>query len=92
MVLHIIWLIILGLIVGLIARLIVPGRQPMGWIATAVLGIVGAYVGGTLGSVVFPPHHFTITPPIKHSFLGALVGAVILLLIYKFATSRTRTL
>ncbi|HZE14264.1 MAG TPA: GlsB/YeaQ/YmgE family stress response membrane protein [Mycobacterium sp.] len=92
MVLHIIWLIILGLIVGLIARLIVPGRQRMGWIATAVLGIVGAYVGGTLGSVVFPPHHFTITPPIKHSFLGALVGAVILLLIYKFATSRTRTL
>jgi uncharacterized membrane protein YeaQ/YmgE (transglycosylase-associated protein family) len=91
-VLHIIWLIILGLIVGLIARLIVPGRQPMGWIATAVLGIVGAYVGGTLGSVVFPPHHFTITPPIKHSFLGALVGAVILLWIYKLFTSRTRTL
>ncbi|WP_205872999.1 GlsB/YeaQ/YmgE family stress response membrane protein [Mycobacterium camsae] len=92
MVLHIIGMIVLGLIVGLIARLIVPGRQPMGWIATALLGIVGAYVGGTLGSVVFPPHQFTITPPINHSFLGALVGAVLLLLIYKFATSRTRTL
>lgn len=92
MVLHIIWMIILGLIVGAIARLIVPGRQPMGWIATALLGIVGAYVGGTLGSVVFPPHQFTITPPIKHSFLGALVGAVILLLIYKLVTSRRRTL
>jgi uncharacterized membrane protein YeaQ/YmgE (transglycosylase-associated protein family) len=91
-VLHIIWLIILGLIVGFIARLIVPGRQHMGWIATAVLGIVGAYVGGTLGSVVFPPHHFEITPPIKHSFLGALVGAVLLLLIYRLFTSRTRTL
>lgn len=92
MVMHIIWMIILGLIVGLVARLIVPGRQPMGWVATALLGIVGAYVGGTLGSVVFPPHQFTITPPINHSFLGALVGAVILLLIFKFATSRTRTL
>lgn len=92
MVLHIIGIIVLGLIVGLIARLIVPGRQPMGWIATALLGIVGAYVGGTLGSLVFPPHKFTITPPINHSFLGALVGAVLLLLIYKFATSRTRTL
>jgi uncharacterized membrane protein YeaQ/YmgE (transglycosylase-associated protein family) len=91
-VLHIIWMIIIGLVVGLIARLIVPGRQPMGWIATALLGIVGAYVGGTLGSVVFSPHKFTITPPIHHSFLGALVGAVILLLIYRFATSRTRTL
>ncbi len=92
MILHIIGMIVLGLIVGLIARLIVPGRQPISWIATALLGIVGAYVGGTLGSVVFPPHQFTITPPINHSFLGALVGAVLLLLIYKFATSRTRTL
>ena len=67
MVLHIIWLIVLGLVVGLIARAIVPGRQPMGWIATAGLGIVGAYVGGTLGSVVFPPHQFDIHPPIKHA-------------------------
>jgi len=89
MVLHIIWMIILGLIVGAIARLIVPGRHHMGLIATALLGIAGAYVGGTLGSVVFPPHEFTITPPIRHSFLGALVGAVILLLIYGFFKART---
>ncbi|MDT5408251.1 MAG: hypothetical protein QOG14_471 [Mycobacterium sp.] len=92
MVLHIIWLIVLGLVVGLIARAIVPGRQPMGWIATAGLGIVGAYVGGTLGSVVFPPHQFDIHPPIKHAFLGALVGAVLLLWIFRLVTSRTRTL
>ena len=92
MVLHIIWLIVLGLIVGLIARLIVPGKQPMGWVATALLGIVGSYVGGTLGSLIFPPHQFTVTPPINHAFLGALVGAVILLVIFKFATSRTKTL
>lgn len=89
---HIIWMIILGLIVGLIARAIVPGRQAMGWIATCLLGIVGGYVGGTLGSVVFPPHQFDFRPPIQHSFWGALVGAVILLLIYKLVTSRTRTL
>jgi uncharacterized membrane protein YeaQ/YmgE (transglycosylase-associated protein family) len=91
-ILHIIWMIVLGLIVGFVARLIVPGKQPIGWIATALLGIVGSYVGGTLGSIVFPPHQFDIHPPIQHSFLGALVGAVILLLIYKFATSRRRTL
>ncbi|MDT5137947.1 MAG: hypothetical protein QOD58_2209, partial [Mycobacterium sp.] len=42
--------------------------------------------------LVFPPHQFTITPPINHSFLGALVGAVILLLLFKAVTSRTRTL
>jgi uncharacterized membrane protein YeaQ/YmgE (transglycosylase-associated protein family) len=92
MVWNIIWMIVLGLIVGWIARLIVrgPGRRSLGWIATAVLGIAGSYVGGTLGSVVFPPHHFTITPPVKHSFLGALVGAVILLVIYNFVASRSR--
>jgi uncharacterized membrane protein YeaQ/YmgE (transglycosylase-associated protein family) len=86
---HIIWMIVLGLVVGAIARLIVPGRHHMGWIATALLGIVGGYVGGTLGSVVFAPHEFTVTPPIKHSFLGALVGAVILLWIYRLFAART---
>ena len=91
MVWNILWMIILGLIVGWIARLIVPGpgRHGLGWIATALLGIAGSYVGGTLGSVVFSPHQFTITPPIKHSFLGALVGAVILLWIYRLITART---
>jgi len=89
MILHIIWMLILGLIVGLVARLIVPGSQPLGLIATSLLGIVGAYVGGTLGSLVFPPHKFTVTPPINHSFLGALVGAVLLLFIYQAVKSRT---
>ena len=89
MIWHIIWMIILGLIVGWIARLITPGEHKMGLIATAVLGIVGGYVGGTLGSLVFPPHQFDITPPVKHSFLGALVGAVILLLIYGFVRGRS---
>jgi uncharacterized membrane protein YeaQ/YmgE (transglycosylase-associated protein family) len=88
-ILHVIWMLILGLVVGLVARLIVPGSQPLGLIATSLLGIVGAYVGGTLGSVVFPPHQFTVTPPINHSFLGALVGAVLLLFIYKLVKSRT---
>jgi uncharacterized membrane protein YeaQ/YmgE (transglycosylase-associated protein family) len=82
--LHIIGIIVVGLIVGAIARLIVPGKHNMGLILTAVLGIVGAYVGGTLGSLVFSPHRFEITPPINHSFLGALVGAVILLWVVGF--------
>jgi uncharacterized membrane protein YeaQ/YmgE (transglycosylase-associated protein family) len=61
----------------------------MGLILTTLLGIVGGYVGGTLGSVIFSPHKFTITPPINHSFLGALVGAVILLLIFGFIKGRS---
>jgi uncharacterized membrane protein YeaQ/YmgE (transglycosylase-associated protein family) len=90
-VLNIIWMIILGLIVGWIARLIVPGKENFGWIVTALLGIVGGYVGGTLGSVVFSPHHFAITPPIKHAFLGAVIGAVIILAVYKWVAGRSRT-
>jgi len=85
-------LIVLGLIVGLIARLIVPGKQPMGWVATALLGILGSYVGGTLGSNCLPAAPVRHSPPIQHAFLGALVGAVILLWIFKVATSRTKGL
>ena len=88
MIWNIILMIVLGLVVGLVARLIVPGSQPLGVIATVLLGIAGSYVGGTLGSIVFPPHKFDIHPPINHSFLGALVGAVLLLFIYKAARSR----
>lgn len=90
MVLHIVSMIVLGLVVGALARLLVPGRKPRGWIATAVLGILGAYAGGTLGSMAFRPHHFEFHPAIKHSFLGALAGAVTLLWIYKLRTMRAR--
>ena len=86
--LDLIWMIILGLIVGWIAKSIVPGSAHLGWIQTGLLGIAGGWVGGTLGSLVFSPHQFDITPPIKHSFLGALIGAVILLLIYRAVSGR----
>jgi uncharacterized membrane protein YeaQ/YmgE (transglycosylase-associated protein family) len=88
MILDIVWMILLGLIVGWIAKLVVPGSAHLGWISTALLGIAGGWVGGTLGSLVFAPHQFDFTPPIKHSFLGALVGAVILLLIYRSVSGR----
>ncbi|KAA8887672.1 GlsB/YeaQ/YmgE family stress response membrane protein [Nocardia colli] len=84
----IISMIIIGLIAGAIARLLVPGKENFGWIGTIVLGIVGGYVGGTLGSLVFAPHKFTLQPPVNHAFLGAIVGAVILLVIYKFVRAR----
>lgn len=85
---HVIGMIILGLVVGFFAKLIVPGSAHLGWLGTGLLGIAGGYVGGTLGSLVFAPHEFTFTPPINHSFLGALVGAVLLLLVYRFAGRR----
>lgn len=85
----IITMIIIGLIAGAIARLLVPGKEDFGWIMTIVLGVVGGYVGGTLGSLVFAPHEFDLRPPVEHSFIGAIIGAVILLLIYRAVRSRT---
>lgn len=90
MIMHVLGMILLGLIVGFVAKLVVPGSAHLGWLGTSLLGIAGGYVGGTLGSLVFPPHEFSLTPPINHSFLGALVGAVILLLIYRSVGGRSR--
>lgn len=90
MIMHVIGMIILGLIVGFVAKMLVPGSAHLGWLGTGLLGIAGGYVGGTLGSLVFAPHQFTLTPPINHSFLGAVVGAVILLLVYRSVGSGSR--
>ena len=88
MIMNIIGMILIGLLAGSIAKLIVPGTAHLGWVTTALLGIAGGWVGGTLGSVIFSPHRFELTPPVKHSFLGALIGAIILLLVYRKVARR----
>ena len=72
------WWIIIGLIAGLLGRLLMPGPQPMGWFLTIVLGLVGSLVGGFTSSLVFG------TDPMEPGFhAGGLVmstvGALILL-------------
>jgi uncharacterized membrane protein YeaQ/YmgE (transglycosylase-associated protein family) len=80
--------IVLGLAAGAIAKLILPGTQGGGWIITLVLGIVGALLGGFLGSVLF-------NAPLEDFFsiqtwLLAIGGAIIVLLIYGLATRGRR--
>ncbi len=79
----IVWMIIswsiFGLIVGAIARFLVPGRQPIGLGGTIVLGIVGSFVGGFLGSLIFGGD-ITLSNPA--GWIGGIIGAVIALLIY----------
>jgi uncharacterized membrane protein YeaQ/YmgE (transglycosylase-associated protein family) len=77
-------LLIIGLIAGLLARLIVPGRDPMGLLGTALLGIVGSFVGGLLSSLIFE-HTLAFR---GSGLLGSVIGAVIALLIYR-ATIRS---
>jgi uncharacterized membrane protein YeaQ/YmgE (transglycosylase-associated protein family) len=81
----IIWFIIIGLIAGALARLLVPGRDPMGIIATILLGIIGSFVGGTLWALVDKDPGFTLR---SASWLGSIIGAIIVLLIWRAVRSR----
>ncbi len=78
--LHIIWSIIIGFVVGLIARAIVPGAQHMGFLATTVLGIIGSLVGGLLARLFSKPKEGAAFHPA--GFLLSIVGAIVLLLIW----------
>ena len=78
--------IVFGLVVGAIAKLLMPGRDPGGFIVTILLGIVGAVLGGWMGRVM---GLYREGEPA--GFLMALVGAVILLALYRMAIGRRRT-
>jgi uncharacterized membrane protein YeaQ/YmgE (transglycosylase-associated protein family) len=81
--------IVLGLIAGAIAKAILPGRQGGGWIITLVLGVVGALLGGFIGSALFGvglQEFWSI-----QTWLLAIGGAILVLLIYGLATRGSRT-
>ncbi len=80
--LHIIWSIIVGFIVGLLARAIVPGADKMGFLATSALGIVGSVVGGLLGRLISKPQEGVRFHPA--GFFMSLLGAILLLVLWHF--------
>jgi uncharacterized membrane protein YeaQ/YmgE (transglycosylase-associated protein family) len=78
--------LLLGLIAGAIAKLILPGKQGGGWIVTLLLGVVGAFLGGWLGSVLFNvglEEFWSL-----QTWLLAIGGAIIVLLIYGLIVGR----
>jgi uncharacterized membrane protein YeaQ/YmgE (transglycosylase-associated protein family) len=83
----IISMIIIGAIAGFLARLVVPGPDPMGVIATIVLGVVGSFIGGFLGYLLFGKDASSgaLQPS---GLLGSIIGAIIALLIYRATTRR----
>ncbi len=82
----IILFIIFGLVVGVIARALVPGRQSIGLLGTALLGVVGSFVGGFL--VALFTHH-SITELNTAGFIGSVIGAIVVLVIAgRFTTRR----
>jgi len=78
MLMEILLTLVVGLVVGAIARFVIPGDQPMSWIATILLGIGGAFVGGLGGQAL---GLYKVGEPV--GWIGAIVGAVILLLLFR---------
>lgn len=89
----IIGFLIFGLVIGLIARAIYPGRQAMGWLATAVLGMVGSLVGGLIGHALFGTRSaadgsWGFTPG---GWISSIVGAIVVLWAYLALAGRRST-
>ena len=81
---HIIWTLIVGLIVGAIAKLLMPGRDPGGFIITSLLGIAGAFVAGLIGRSLGLYHARDVGP----GLIASILGAVLLLAVYRAIRGR----
>ena len=67
---------IAGLVIGALARLILPGKQSMGWILTMVIGVVSAIVGGLIWNAIFPDNEGI-------AWIGSLIVALVIIVIYE---------
>ena len=81
-----IWWLIIGLIAGALARLIMPGRDPMGIIATILLGIVGSVVGGLVSWAIWGADDGRFHPA---GIILSILGAIVVLWIYRMMRSRS---
>jgi uncharacterized membrane protein YeaQ/YmgE (transglycosylase-associated protein family) len=81
----IIWAIIIGFIVGIVAKFLMPGRDPGGFIVTTLLGIVGALVATFLGQALG-----IYAAGQSAGFIGAVIGAIVVLLVYHMLRGRRR--
>jgi uncharacterized membrane protein YeaQ/YmgE (transglycosylase-associated protein family) len=78
---HVIWSLIVGLVVGALARLLVPGHQQLGMPMTSILGIAGSFVGGFVGNLVSrPPEGSSFHPA---GFVMSVIGAIIVLVLWQ---------
>jgi uncharacterized membrane protein YeaQ/YmgE (transglycosylase-associated protein family) len=82
----IIWTLIIGLVAGALAKFLMPGRDPGGFIITMALGVAGAFIATWLGQAVG-----WYQAGEGAGFIGAVVGAVILLVIYRILMKRRST-
>jgi uncharacterized membrane protein YeaQ/YmgE (transglycosylase-associated protein family) len=83
------YMLFVGIIAGYLARLLVPGRDPMGFWATVLLGIIGSFIGGFLGYVLFGKDLDEGALQVS-GIVGSIIGAIVALLIYRAITRRRR--
>lgn len=81
-------MIVVGLIAGLIARAIMPGKDSMGWILTIGLGVVGSFVGGFLINVIFHDNSANTSDLQPTGIIGSVAGALIVLGVYHLVDRR----
>jgi uncharacterized membrane protein YeaQ/YmgE (transglycosylase-associated protein family) len=85
----ILFLLIIGIIGGYVARALVPGKDAMGFGATVLLGIVGSFVGGFIAYAIF--HKDTDSGALQPSgIIGSILGSILALLVYRAANGRSR--
>ena len=82
--------VLFGLVVGLIARALMPGRQPMGFILTALLGIAGSFLGSFVGGLI-QGQGDNIDTADPYNWIGAVLGALLLLFLYGLMAGRKTT-
>jgi len=80
--------IIFGLIAGAIAKLLMPGKDPGGFIWTIIIGIVGAFIGGLIATQVLGDADFQQGFNLR-SFIFAVIGSIVLLLIYRMVKGKS---
>jgi uncharacterized membrane protein YeaQ/YmgE (transglycosylase-associated protein family) len=83
----ILYLLIIGIVAGFLARFLVPGPDPMGFWATVLVGVIGSFVGGFLGYVLFN-EDFDEGAIQASGLIGSVIGAVIVVLIYRAISRR----
>jgi uncharacterized membrane protein YeaQ/YmgE (transglycosylase-associated protein family) len=85
---HVIWFILFGLVVGIIARFLMPGPQPMGMIFTALLGMAGSFVGALVANLI-KGRGVTFEATDPYNWIAAIIGSILLLFIYSRVSGRT---
>ena len=91
---HWLWIFIIGLVIGIIAKLIMPGKDPGGFIITAIIGIIGSFIGGWIARSIFGVGGGVATPGAVGGvsgfwgFVFGVIGAIILLILYRLVFHR----